>query len=126
LPSLNEVLRKVNESVDDFREHPATTASDQGAFEDYPLHKVAIWGDIPSATVLLASGADINVAGEDGDTPLHRAIAGGHAPMIRYLISKGASVLKKNRYGQSPKDDAEATTDESIIRAFDVDASEPP
>lgn len=123
LPSLEDVLRKINESADDFREQPATTASDKGAFEDYPLHKVAIWGDIPSAAVLLASGADINVTGEDGDTPLHRAIAGGHASMIRYLVSKGANLHQKNRYGHTPKDEAEATADKSIIETFDIDGT---
>jgi uncharacterized protein len=97
--SLQDVLRRINESVDDFASRPARSANDRGAFEDYPLHKVAIWGDIEAARVLLDNGADINALGEDGDTPLHRAIAGDQTEMAEFLVARGADVTIRNRYG---------------------------
>lgn len=97
--SLEEVLRRINESVDDFINRPAKMPNDIGAFGDYPLHKVAIWGDIEAAAVLLDHGADIDALGEDGDTALHRAVVGGHEEMIRFLVARGADTSIRNRYG---------------------------
>jgi len=96
--TLAEVLRRIND-LDDFTEHPATSANDRGAFEDYPLHKAAIWGDVEAARVLLDHGADIDARGEDGDTPLHRAAAAGKQAMVSFLISRGANKTILNRYG---------------------------
>lgn len=115
---LQEVLDRINSSVDDFASKPAQTACDKGAFDDYPLHKVAIWGDIAAAKVLLAHGADINATGEDHDTSLHRAIAGRKPEMIRFLLSQGTDPQIKNRYGNSSRDDAESTADQMIIAAM--------
>ena len=100
--SLKDVLRRINESVDDFASQPARTPNDRGAFEDFPLHKVAIWGDLEAAAVLLNNGADINAIGEDGDTPLHRAAAAGQQEMVKYLLSRGADAKLRNRYGSTP------------------------
>jgi ankyrin repeat protein len=104
-PSLEEVLKQVN-TLGDFASKPARTASDKGAFDDYPLHKVAIWGDLQAAAVLLDHGADLNARGEDDDTPLHRAVAGGHPEMVKFLLSRGADPNLKNRYGNSACDNA--------------------
>lgn len=114
VPSLQEVLKRINDAVDDFASKPAMSASDIGAFGDYPLHKAAIWGDTQAAKVLLDHGADINATGEDGDTALHRAIAGDHPEMVRFLLSRGADPDLKNRYGQSPRDDAETSKNREI------------
>jgi ankyrin repeat protein len=120
LPTLEEVLRKINESVDDFASVPARTASDKGAFDDYPIHKVAIWGDLAAAQVLLNNGANPNSAGEDGDTPLHRAISGGHSSMVQLLIANGADPEIENRYGSTPRNDAERLGNEQIVAAIKV------
>ena len=104
--SLADVLRLINEGLTDFLDQPAKTAFDKGSSGDYPLHKIAIWGDIGAAAVLLANGADINARGEDDDTPLHRAVAGGKAEMVDFLISQGADTHLKNRYGDTPLDHA--------------------
>ena len=104
--SLIDVLRRINESMADFWDSPAKTASDRGSSNDCPLHKVAIWGDVNAAKVLLKNGADINAAGEDDDTPLHRAIAGEKIEMARFLISQGADVHIENMYGNTSLDDA--------------------
>jgi ankyrin repeat protein len=97
--TLADVLQRINETMDDFASKPAKMPNDRGAFEDYPLHKVAIWGDIEAANVLLNNGADINAIGEDGDTPLHRAVAGGQLDMMQFLISRGADTTIPNRHG---------------------------
>lgn len=117
-PSLEEVLRQINQSVDDFLSQPAKTASDRGAFEDYPLHKVAAWGDVEAASVLIANGADVNAIGEDADTALHRAVAHGHDSMVSFLLSKGANSRLLNRYGNSPADDASESGNVNLMQVF--------
>jgi ankyrin repeat protein len=114
LPSLDEVLARIN-TVSDFLFKPATSASDKGEYEDYPLHKVAIWGDVQAAEVLLAHGADINAAGEDDDTPLHRA---KNNEMARFLLSRGADPDRKNAFGGSPRENLERSDDPEIIAAL--------
>jgi ankyrin repeat protein len=116
--TLKDVLHRINEAVDDFASHPATSPMDKGAFDDYPLHKVAIWGDVEAAQVLLAHGADINAAGEDNDTPLHRAIAARQAEMVDFLLSRGADVDVRDRYGWSPRDSAEISEDPAVAKAM--------
>jgi ankyrin repeat protein len=105
--TLEDVLRQVNESVSDFHERPARSANDRGAYLDYPLHKVAIWGDVAAATVLLDNGADVNSIGEDGDTPLHRAFASGKTEMVRLLLSRGANKEITNRFGTPAFEDSD-------------------
>lgn len=102
--SLEAVLQRINKSVEDFASRPAKTPNDRGIFQDYPLHKVTICGDVEAAAVLIDHGADINAAGEDGDTPLHRAAGAGHDEMVKFLISRGADVTIRNRYGAAPLD----------------------
>jgi ankyrin repeat protein len=118
LPSLADVLRRLNEGVDDFASKPAMTASDRGAFGDYPLHKVAIWGDITAASVLLDNGAAIDVQGEDDDTPLHRAIAGKQLAMVAFLLSHGADADIVNRYGRSAREEANDSGSPDLIAAM--------
>ncbi|HUC69493.1 MAG TPA: ankyrin repeat domain-containing protein [Stellaceae bacterium] len=121
LPSLEEVLRQIN-SLADFASKPAKSASDRGAFEDYPLHKVAIWGDVVAAKVLLSHGADVNALGEDDDTPLHRAFMAkvNMAEMVKLLLSCGANPDIRNRYRDSPRDEALRLNDPEIIRAMEL------
>jgi ankyrin repeat protein len=118
LPSLKEVLEQINNAVDDFISRPANGANDRGAFGDYPLHKVAIWGDLDAAEVLLAHGADINALGEDDDTPLHRAVAGDKSEMVRFLLRHGADPKIKNRYGNTAWDEARNSKNLDLTKAF--------
>lgn len=121
-PSSNEalslVLEEINDSVTDFEFNPAQTALDVGSSGDYPLHKVAIWGDIKSAEVLLTHGADIDAPGEDNDTPLHRAVMSENPNMIRFLLSMNANANLKNRYGDTPLEQAVKCDYKPIIDAF--------
>src|SRR5579859_4629611 len=100
---LQAVLDKINEEVADFENLPDFGPNDRGVYQDYPMHKVAIWGDIESASVLLAYGADIDARGEDEETPLQRAIAGRKVDMIEYLLKQGADPDLKDMYGHSAR-----------------------
>jgi len=95
-PSLEEVLEQVN-SLGDW-DPPATSANDRAPYPslDYPLHKVAIWGEVDAAEVLVAHGADVNAPGEDDDRPLHRAHG---REMVIFLLSHGADPDLTNMYG---------------------------
>ena len=58
---------------------------------DTPLH-AAIWaGDDEAARQLIAAGADVNAAGEDGYTPIHAALAQANVALARRLTACGAS-----------------------------------
>ena len=117
MPTLQEVLDKLNRTFSFWKEDdgPATTANDRGVCLDYPLHKIAIWGDVAAAEVLLDHGADINARGEDDDTPLHRAIMGGHAEMVSLLLSRGANAEQRDRYGSSSRESAMSSGNDGII-----------
>jgi ankyrin repeat protein len=96
------------------------TANSRGSTGDYPLHKIAIWGDVAVAEVLLDYGADINARGEDDDTPLHRAIAGRHVEMIRFLLSRGADPEQCGMHGGSSRRAAMWSGDQEIISATET------
>ena len=62
-----------------------------------PIHSaVAHRGDggvaLGIAQMLVASGADINVAQQGGWTPLHAAAFHGHTAMVEFLLAHGADV----------------------------------
>jgi len=124
--ALKKLLDEINSTLGDFSECPAMSATDVASSGDSPLHKVAIWGDVAAAEVLLRNGANINALGEDDDTPLHRAIAGGHVEMVRYLLAHGANADLANRYDNTPSKDAESSGDPSLVAAFRWQSKEPP
>jgi len=72
---------------------PAAPSYDQGTPEDA----------IEAITLLLASGADINAANDNGDTALHVAVTGrGSEAIVRCLIERGANLKALNKRGQTP------------------------
>ena len=44
---------------------------------------------------LIAAGADVNVADDDGLSPLHLACVGGHAAVAKDLIDAGALPMSR-------------------------------
>jgi ankyrin repeat protein len=57
-----------------------------------PLLFAARSGDVASARLLVAAGADVNEAGVDGNPALTVAMHGGHASLAAFLIDSGADV----------------------------------
>jgi ankyrin repeat protein len=94
---LAQLLRRIGETLSEWNDEGPKSPNDKGWADDYPLHKVAIWGDLEAARILFAHGANVNAQGEDGDTPLHRAISGD---MIQLLLEHGADPSIRNRYGE--------------------------
>jgi uncharacterized protein len=120
MPTLQEIFERLNKALTDWMFVPLETANSPGSTGDYPLHKIAIWGDVDGAEVLLNHGADINARGEDDDTPLHRAIAGRHVEMIRFLLSRGADPEQCNIYGGSSRRAALWSGDPEVISAMET------
>lgn len=123
--TLAGILRRLNEGLDDFSCKPAKSAQDQGAFEDYPLHKIAIWGDVEAAEVLLENGADLEARGEDGETALHRAVGSKQVLMIKFLIARGANRDAKDSYGKSPLDWAIQSNNSELVEAIKLETNAP-
>ncbi len=51
---------------------------------------------------MIESGADPNLATDDGGTPLHKAVANGHDEIVVQLLQAGASRFARHRNGSTP------------------------
>lgn len=71
-----------------------------------PLLRAAKAADLPAMKLLLAAGADINLANAQGQTALHAAAQWGHDKLVQYLVDKGANVNARDRRGFTPLDAA--------------------
>ena len=68
-----------------------------------PLHWTATNGDVETATMLLAAGANIRATTRlGGYTALHQATENGDAAMIALLIAAGADVNARTSSGATP------------------------
>lgn len=68
-----------------------------------PLLFAAQQGDVPSARILLAAGADANdTSPKDGASALMVATASGHTELSLLLLEKGANPNKTNSEGRTP------------------------
>ena len=63
----------------------------QGVDGHTPLHYAAVYGQNKVVNVLLSSGADINVATQEGITPLIQTTNNGHYSVAQLLLQQGAS-----------------------------------
>jgi ankyrin repeat protein len=61
-------------------------------------------GDWQMAELLIAKGADLNVANANGQTPLHLSVRQGRKDIVELLIKKGADVNAKNKWNRTPYD----------------------
>jgi len=63
---------------------------DAGEVVAVTMHEAAGAGCCEALRALLAAGADVNAAVDDGWTCLHSAVKGGHADAVRLLLDSGA------------------------------------
>ncbi|MBD50837.1 MAG: hypothetical protein CMB08_02815 [Euryarchaeota archaeon] len=70
--------------------------------EKSSIHEAAREGNLNIVIQQLDSGADINLANENGDTPLTYAAFMGHLEIVSLLIEKGAKVNAKGLAGWTP------------------------
>jgi len=87
-----------------------------------PLHWAAERGHLPTAQLLLDSGANMAATCGIGSTPLHRAIQdfttgrnGDNLEMVELLIERGADVNAKGYYGNTPLRWAKRSGDDEIV-----------
>lgn len=66
---------------------PTTMADVTGV---YPIHIAAREGHAQAATILIKSGADVNVSTSQGLTPMHYAHSQGHTRVVEILVAAGA------------------------------------
>lgn len=76
-----------------------------------PLHLVAKWGDAEAIRILVAHGARIDKAGEDGNTPLHYAAMLNQFDASKTLIELGAKCCQ-DVYGNTP---SQLANDEELV-----------
>ncbi len=89
------------------------------------LLEAVLLGDRAAVENLVANGADVNAAEDDGTTPLMRA-AHGHSPeIVKLLIDAGADVAARNRYGVSALYLAARNGDAATTRALLVAGLDP-
>ena len=61
-----------------------------GAFQETPLHILAVQGDLDGCKLLLEAGAQIDLPGEQGYTALHEAVHQGHSQLAKLLLDHGS------------------------------------
>ncbi len=66
------------------------------------LHNISYNGYLEIASILINSGAKINVKDPGGKTPLHLAIFGGHLRMVSLLLKHEAKVNEADKDGKTP------------------------
>jgi len=78
---------------------------------------------------LVASGANLEEADENGDTLLHVAAAGSHAALAYLLLTAGADVNARNNLGDTPLLSAHKShktfSDASVFRRYQLDINIP-
>ena len=80
------------------------------------LH-AALAGPAPElARSLLAAGADVNLAQQDGVTPLHEAAHNGRADLVQLLLDHGADPSARDGKGRTARDFATERNHQAVLQ----------
>lgn len=95
--------------VEHLLQHGAKPDPSEGDAVDPPLIMAAKGGVLKALQLLLAKGADVNVADRHGRTAMHAVAAsnaftldGDQESLLRFLAEKGANPLQVDAYGRTP------------------------
>lgn len=66
------------------------------------IHKAVMYDDMPTFSVELARGEDLNAPGPEGMTPLHIAADKGRLDMAKALLDAGVEIDPINVWGNTP------------------------
>ena len=114
-------FKKVSEFVNQIPD-PKTLedrlANRKGVFGYTPLHEAVASGHHKVLDFLLqkAGAGHVNCRANSGYTPLHLAASSGHAECVRVLLRHNADISVVDEYGKSPKQTAELSSKNSIVR----------
>ncbi len=92
-----------------------TLAGAQAALADGTLNDAVQAGDLAAVQKLIAGGADVNAAGNDGTTPIIYAAHMGRADIAAALIKAGADVKHANAFGASAMMEAATFGDAAVL-----------
>ena len=109
-PRLKDIEKKIDE-VSGVRKYIAPEGK---------LLDVVDAGDADSLRSLLANGANVKVADEDGVTLVMRAAASGHAETVRLLLAAGADPTARDRHGRNAADRARDGLAAATQKPYDV------
>jgi uncharacterized protein len=87
-------------------------------------------GDLETAELLVAAGADVNGANRYDLLPLHVAVSNGHVDLVRWLLAQGADPRVPDRSGDTPLAIASRSGELQMVEALlahgaDIDARDP-
>jgi ankyrin repeat protein len=116
--------------VDRLRELLAEDPSRANAFAPdgfTPLGLAAFFRHPEAVRLLLANGADVNVASRNTQrvAPLHSAVAGGNVEIVRDLLAHGADVHARQDFGFTALHGAAAEGSEEMIRLLLARGADP-
>jgi len=82
-----------------------------------PLHLAVKLNRLTLVEMLIAAGANVNVAdGKSGHTPLHLAAEAGRLDIVELLLAKRADVQLSSYYGCTPMQAASARAHNKIVK----------
>lgn len=81
-----------------------TEPNQPGFVDDTLLHLVSRLNRLEDIKILLAAGADVNVAGDMDNRPLHGAAMKDNVEAINMLLAAGANPKSVNEFGEIPYD----------------------
>lgn len=100
--SLGAITNDLNRVQEALKHGANANAPDQRTAQS-PIMLAAHHGNLPMASLLLESGADVNDADVDADrnTALMYASGSGHQKVVTLLIESGANINAKNNFNQT-------------------------